>query len=170
MQTSLVIALTVAFVLAGGSALAVMNKSCKSGHGPWCAPVRTYCPRFGIGPPPSLPLSLPFCSDTLPLMAYSQKVPATPFALVRVHVVGMRRCDLKHIFAGFSFFALQMIASLSACCSMRGASTSRVQADIERARRQGRLATGWNIDRDLGPTVLPNGHLLLTRAKHWGEY
>ena len=49
MQTSLVIALTVAFVLAGGSALAVMNKSCKSGRGPWCAPVRTHCSRFWIG-------------------------------------------------------------------------------------------------------------------------
>jgi hypothetical protein len=31
MKTSLVIALTVAVVLAGGSALAVMNKACKSG-------------------------------------------------------------------------------------------------------------------------------------------
>jgi hypothetical protein len=37
MKTSLVVALTVAFVLAGGSALAVMNKACKSGHHPWCA-------------------------------------------------------------------------------------------------------------------------------------
>ena len=42
MKTSLVIALTVAFVLAGGSALAVMNKACKSGHHPWCAPTRTH--------------------------------------------------------------------------------------------------------------------------------
>jgi hypothetical protein len=42
MKTSLVIALTVAFVLAGGSALAVMNKACKSGHHPWCAPARTH--------------------------------------------------------------------------------------------------------------------------------
>jgi hypothetical protein len=42
MKTSLVIALTVAFVLAGGSALAVMNKACKSGHHPWCAPSRTH--------------------------------------------------------------------------------------------------------------------------------
>ena len=31
MKRSSVIALTVAFVLAGGSALAVMNKACKSG-------------------------------------------------------------------------------------------------------------------------------------------
>ena len=42
MKTSLVVALTVAFVLAGGSALAVMNKACKSGHHPWCAPSRTH--------------------------------------------------------------------------------------------------------------------------------
>ena len=42
MKTSLVVALTVAFVLAGGSALAVMNKACKSGHHPWCAPVRAH--------------------------------------------------------------------------------------------------------------------------------
>jgi hypothetical protein len=42
MKTSLVIALTVAFVLAGGSALAVMNKACKSSHHPWCAPTRTH--------------------------------------------------------------------------------------------------------------------------------
>ena len=42
MKTSLVVALTVAFVLAGGSALAVMNKACKSGHHPWCAPARTH--------------------------------------------------------------------------------------------------------------------------------
>ena len=42
MKTSLVIALTMAFVLAGGSALAVMNKACKSGHHPWCAPARTH--------------------------------------------------------------------------------------------------------------------------------
>ena len=42
MKTSLVIALTVAFVLAGGSALAVMNKACKLGHHPWCAPARTH--------------------------------------------------------------------------------------------------------------------------------
>ena len=42
MKTSLVIALTMAFVLAGGSALAVMNKACKSGHHPWCAPSRTH--------------------------------------------------------------------------------------------------------------------------------
>jgi hypothetical protein len=41
-ETSLVVALTVAFVLAGGSALAVMNKACKSGHHPWCAPARTH--------------------------------------------------------------------------------------------------------------------------------
>ena len=41
-KTSLVIALTVAFVLAGGSALAVMNKACKSVHHPWCAPNRTH--------------------------------------------------------------------------------------------------------------------------------
>jgi hypothetical protein len=46
MKTSLVIALTVAFVLAGGSALAVMNKACKSGHHPWCAPTRTH---FKVG-------------------------------------------------------------------------------------------------------------------------
>jgi hypothetical protein len=42
MKTSLVVAVTVAFVLAGGSALAVMNKACKSGHHPWCAPARTH--------------------------------------------------------------------------------------------------------------------------------
>jgi hypothetical protein len=42
MKTSLAVALTVAFVLAGGSALAVMNKACKSGHHPWCAPTRTH--------------------------------------------------------------------------------------------------------------------------------
>ena len=42
MKTSLVIALTMAFVLAGGSALAVMNKACKSGHHPWCGPPRTH--------------------------------------------------------------------------------------------------------------------------------
>jgi hypothetical protein len=41
MKTSLVIALTVAVVLAGGSALAVMNKACKSGT-IWCAPSRTH--------------------------------------------------------------------------------------------------------------------------------
>jgi hypothetical protein len=42
MKTSLVVALTVAFVLAGASALAVMNKACKSGHHPWSAPARTH--------------------------------------------------------------------------------------------------------------------------------
>ena len=42
MKTSLMIALTVAFVLGAGGALAVMNKACKSGQHPWCAPARTH--------------------------------------------------------------------------------------------------------------------------------
>ena len=42
MKTSLMIALTMAFVLGMGGALAAMNKACKSGHHPWCAPARTH--------------------------------------------------------------------------------------------------------------------------------
>ena len=38
MKTPVVIALTVAFVLSAGSVLAALNKACKSGHHPWCAP------------------------------------------------------------------------------------------------------------------------------------
>ena len=42
MKTSLVVALTVAFVLGAGGALAAMNKACKTGQHPWCAPSRTH--------------------------------------------------------------------------------------------------------------------------------
>jgi hypothetical protein len=42
MKTSLMIALTVAFVLGAGGALAAMNKACKTGQHPWCAPSRTH--------------------------------------------------------------------------------------------------------------------------------
>jgi len=41
MKTSLMIALTMAFVLGAGGALAAMNKACKTGQHPWCAPSRT---------------------------------------------------------------------------------------------------------------------------------
>jgi hypothetical protein len=36
-----------AVVLAGGGALAVVNKACKSGHHPWVAPARTHVKDVG---------------------------------------------------------------------------------------------------------------------------